>query len=141
MLSVVVHIDIATTVAVGGILLSICLYVDAVKHNRLCCSSNSMHFYSVYVLCLSHEEFTAQSNWSLRVRRCVYRSSDVLLLTLMCHRKLSSSASDENYDPAKSQYNPVKDAGWSESSKCVHCCLSLCMSVCLAICLSVHLSV
>jgi len=41
------------------------------------------------------------------------------LQVLTCTRKSSSSTSDENYDPAKAQYNPVKDACWPESSKCV----------------------
>jgi len=62
----------------------------------------------------------------------------VMLPTLNCNRKSSpSSTSDENYDPAKSQYSPVRDACWSQSSKYVNVkfitvCTSL--SVCSEMC-------
>jgi len=49
----------------------------------------------------------------------MHASSNVSMQMLMCIRKSSAANSDENYNPAKEHYNPVKDACWDQSSKYV----------------------
>ena len=157
--SVLIQVDMKTTVDVAGDLISICLSV---------CLCDTTLLTQCSVPCLSGDEFIGQGHWSLcrevtgqghwslcqevmwsrslvfvsggdgQGHRSLCQEVTCYAIVNMCNRKLSSVASDENYDPAKSQYNAVKDAGWSESSKYVHC--SLCVLVCLSVCHARHTS-